>query len=68
MAYDLSHAGPCPWCGEQQSVLQFTGEAFQVKCQHCGARGPTAEAREGAAQAWDQRHDPVPAPRARVRK
>jgi hypothetical protein len=68
MPWDMSKAEPCRFCRGQDLVMQFTTAArFQVRCAHCGARGPEHDTKDAAMAAWGVREEapqpPPPRPR-----
>jgi Lar family restriction alleviation protein len=50
----MSRIKRCPFCGNDDCVLEATFHSFFVECQKCGARGPLEIFEEQAIDAWNQ--------------
>lgn len=49
---------PCPFCGgKRKQYPNYVMGQFFFACNKCNAIGPIAKTDEGAAQAWDTRHE-----------
>ena len=49
---------PCPFCGEPDTALYPRGiedQKHMIRCERCGAEGPTAQMSTGALIAWSTR-------------
>ena len=53
---------PCPFCGDALvEIRRYPDEdrtEYVVRCVNCDAKGPTAHTRQGAEDAWNERHVP----------
>jgi Lar family restriction alleviation protein len=47
----------CPFCGTRDNleIDDVTPKSFAVWCKNCGAMGPQAVTKEGAAECWNSR-------------
>lgn len=45
---------PCPWCGSEDVVIDFSADWEFVKCNGCDANGPMVESTKGRAdRVWN---------------
>lgn len=46
----------CPFCNSREiQVEHFNSDDYHVKCERCGAQGPTASTWAGAEKRWNDR-------------
>lgn len=49
--YDLN---VCPFCGEDNAYIDWTGSLYHVGCYECLAQGSGHATREGAVEIWNE--------------
>ena len=52
-AYDEELLAPCHGCHDPTPELGMEGEAYQICCPACGARGPAGETPQSAMEGWN---------------